>query len=126
MGTSNVKSQMRKGMLEYCILLLLKRGTAYANDIITQLEKAELIVVEGTLYPLLSRMKKENLLGYVWKESTQGPPRKYYCLTEEGELHLKEMDAEWNLLVKTIELLKRDIDNQLDGEVSLLTEKENQ
>jgi PadR family transcriptional regulator PadR len=114
MNANNAKSQMRKGMLEYCVLLLLKRGTAYANDIITKLEEAELIVVEGTLYPLLSRMKRENLLGYEWKESTQGPPRKYYCLTEEGEALLLEMDEAWKGLVKTVGLLKEEENRRND------------
>lgn len=77
MDVNNVKSQMRKGMLEYCIMLLLHKEPAYASDIIQKLKEARLIVVEGTLYPLLTRLKNDDLLGYEWIESTQGPPRKY-------------------------------------------------
>ena len=93
MDINNAKSQMRKGMLEYCILLLLKRAPAYASDIIRQLQEAELLVVEGTLYPLLTRLKKDGLLSYEWQESTQGPPRKYYALTKEGEDFLMGLDT---------------------------------
>ncbi len=78
MNTENTKAQMRKGILEYCILAILSRGSAYAVDIINKLRKAELIVVEGTLYPLLTRQKNAGLLSYRWEESPQGPPRKYY------------------------------------------------
>ena len=85
MNVDNVKSQMRKGMLEYCIMLLLHKEPAYASDIIQKLKEARLIVVEGTLYPLLTRLKNDDLLGYEWIESTQGPPRKYYRLTAKGE-----------------------------------------
>ena len=84
MNTDNVKSQMRKGILEYCTLLILQKRRAYVSDIIQSLKEAKLIVVEGTLYPLLSRLKNSGLLTYVWEESTQGPPRKYYELTPEG------------------------------------------
>lgn len=100
------KSQMRKGMLEYCVLLLLSREASYANDIIIRLREAELIVVEGTLYPLLTRLKKDELLSYQWRESTQGPPRKYYELTETGRLFLQGLDAAWNELARTVSLLK--------------------
>ena len=106
MDINNAKSQMRKGMLEYCILLLLKRAPAYASDIIRQLQEAELLVVEGTLYPLLTRLKKDGLLSYEWQESTQGPPRKYYALTTEGEEFLKGLDAAWNELDRTVNYLK--------------------
>lgn len=98
---------MRKGMLEYCILLLLRRGPAYASDIIRQLNEAELLVVEGTLYPLLTRLKKDELLSYEWQESTQGPPRKYYALTHEGEQFLQALNQVWNELAKTVALLKQ-------------------
>ena len=106
MNIDNAKSQMRKGMLEYCVLLLLRRQPSYANDIIKQLKEADLIVVEGTLYPLLTRMKKESLLSYEWQESFQGPPRKYYALTAEGSQALNEMDATWTSLARTIDVLK--------------------
>lgn len=106
MNVDNAKSQMRKGMLEYCVLLLLHKAPSYATNIISQLKEAELIVVEGTLYPLLTRLKKDGLLSYEWKESTQGPPRKYYALTEEGEQFLGELDGAWSELVRTVSLLK--------------------
>lgn len=86
MDVNNVKSQMRKGMLEYCIMLLLHKEPAYASDIIQKLKEARLIVVEGTLYPLLTRLKNDDLLSYEWIESTQGPPRKYYRLTAKERL----------------------------------------
>lgn len=106
MNVDNAKSQMRKGMLEYCVLLLLRKEASYANDIITRLKEAELIVVEGTLYPLLTRLKKDGLLSYEWRESTLGPPRKYYALTEDGELFLTGLDTAWNELARTVGLLK--------------------
>ena len=105
MNVDNAKSQMRKGMLEYCVLLLLRKKPSYATDIINQLKDAELIVVEGTLYPLLTRLKKDGLLSYEWKESTQGPPRKYYALTVDGEKFLNELNEAWNGLVRTVTLL---------------------
>lgn len=106
MNVDNAKSQMRKGMLEYCVLLLLSKEPSYANDIITRLKQAELIVVEGTLYPLLTRLKKDGLLSYEWRESTQGPPRKYYALTPDGGAFLLELDTAWNELARTVGLLK--------------------
>ena len=106
MDINNAKSQMRKGMLEYCILLLLKRAPAYASDIIRQLQEAELLVVEGTLYPLLTRLKNDGLLSYEWQESTQGPPRKYYALTHEGQEFLVGLDQAWNELATTVNYLK--------------------
>ena len=98
---------MRKGMLEYCILLLLKRQPAYASDIIQQLKEAELLVVEGTLYPLLTRLKKDGLLAYEWQESTQGPPRKYYELTPLGLQFLAELDNAWGEISNTVNYLKK-------------------
>ena len=102
MNAENVKSQMRKGILEYCILLLLKKEQAYTSDIIKKLQEAKLIVVEGTLYPLLTRLKNSGLLSYQWVESTQGPPRKYYQLTEKGEEFLGELETSWEELTNTI------------------------
>ena len=102
MNVDNVKSQMRKGMLEYCILLLLHREASYASDIMQKLKEAKLIVVEGTLYPLLTRLKNDNLLSYEWVESTQGPPRKYYRLTENGETFLGELELSWKELTETV------------------------
>ena len=106
MNTDNVKSQMRKGILEYCILLILNRQKAYANDIILLLQEARLIVVEGTLYPLLTRLKNTELLTYQWIESNQGPPRKYYELTSKGEQFLSELELGWNEIENTINHLK--------------------
>ena len=98
---------MRKGMLEYCVLLLLRRRASYASDIIQQLRNAELLVVEGTLYPLLSRLKNDGLLSYEWQESTQGPPRKYYALTPDGEQFLNGLDTAWGEIENTVSLLKK-------------------
>jgi len=106
MNADNVKSQMRKGILEYCILLILNRQKAYANDIIQLLQKARLIVVEGTLYPLLTRLKNMDLLTYQWIESNQGPPRKYYELTSNGEQFLAELEQAWTEISETINHLK--------------------
>ena len=106
MNVDNAKSQMRKGMLEYCIMLLLSEKAYYTSDIIIRLKEANLLVVEGTLYPLLTRLKKDGLLSYEWQESTQGPPRKYYKLTPEGISALSEMEQTWESLVRTIETLK--------------------
>lgn len=106
MNVDNAKSQMRKGMLEYCVLLLLSHEASYANDIISRLKEARLIVVEGTLYPLLTRLKKDELLCYEWRESTQGPPRKYYALTPQGRAFLNELDGAWTELAHTVNVLK--------------------
>ena len=98
MKIENTKAQMRKGVLEYCILSILQHGDAYTSEIISTLKSAEMIVVEGTIYPLLTRLKNSVLLSYRWEESTSGPPRKYYVLTESGKLFLKELDTTWNNL----------------------------
>ena len=103
----NVRSQMRKGVLEYCILLILNHKEAYASSILEELKAANMIVVEGTLYPLLIRQKNQGLLSYRWEESTQGPPRKYYVITDKGREQLSEMDAAWQELVQSIETLKK-------------------
>ncbi len=107
MNLENVKSQMRKGMLEYCILLLLQHKPAYTSDIINKLKDADLLVVEGTLYPLLTRMKNGGLLKYEWQESTQGPPRKYYALTDAGANTLLELDKAWAEISNTVQILKQ-------------------
>ncbi len=106
MKADNVKSQMRKGMLEYCILLILQKEPAYATDIIKTLQEAHLIVVEGTLYPLLTRLKNLDLLCYEWIESTQGPPRKYYALTPDGIDFLEELESAWLEINSTVTHLK--------------------
>jgi PadR family transcriptional regulator, regulatory protein PadR len=102
MNIDNAQAQMRKGVLEYCILLVLARQDAYASDIINALKESKMIVVEGTLYPLLTRQKNAGLLSYRWEESTQGPPRKYYTLTEQGRSFLQELDQSWNELVEAV------------------------
>lgn len=107
MNVENSKAQMRKGILEYCILLILSRKDAYATEIINQLKEAKLIVVEGTLYPLLTRQKNAGLLNYRWEESTQGPPRKYFTITESGKTYLKELDQSWKELVDSLESIKK-------------------
>ncbi len=102
MNLENTQSQMRKGILEYCILALISKGEVYASDIIESLKDAKLIVVEGTLYPLLTRLKNAGLLSYSWKESDQGPPRKYYSLTETGQLFINELSKTWAELTKSV------------------------
>ena len=108
MNVENSKAQMRKGILEYCILLILSREDAYATDIINLLKDSKLIVVEGTLYPLLTRQKNAGLLSYRWEESTQGPPRKYYTITELGSKYMKELDKSWTELVDSIDSIKKE------------------
>ena len=94
---------MRKGVLEYCILSLLAKEDAYATSIISRLKEVNMIVVEGTLYPLLIRQKNQGLLAYRWEESPQGPPRKYYSITDKGREQLAQMDEAWNDIIATIE-----------------------
>ena len=105
MNVDNIKSQMRKGMLEYCTMLLLQRGDAYPADIISSLKQANLIVVEGTLYPLLTRLKNDGLLTYRWEESRSGPPRKYYSLTDAGHQMLQYLNQAWQDLADSIKQL---------------------
>lgn len=103
MNIENTKAQMRKGVLELCILSLLKNEDAYASDIIEHLKKAKMIVVEGTLYPLLTRLKNSDALSYRWEESKSGPPRKYYSLTDFGKKILIELHATWDDLLQAVE-----------------------
>ena len=105
-NAENVKSQMRKGYLEYCILLIISKKPAYVSDIINELKEAKMIVVEGTLYPLLSRLKNNGILQYEWQESVSGPPRKYYELTESGQAFLAELESCWEELKEAVEQLK--------------------
>lgn len=105
-NTDNIKSQMRKGVLEYCILSILNNNDAYASSLISDLKDARMIVVEGTLYPLLTRQKNQGLLSYRWEESPQGPPRKYYSITEKGKELLSEMDSAWQEVVDTIAFIR--------------------
>lgn len=106
MNLDNTKAQMKKGILEYCILAILSKDSRYTSDIIKELKEAKVIVVEGTLYPLLTRQKNAGLLSYRWEESTQGPPRKYYELTEKGKNFLSELDSSWNDLVRAVDLIR--------------------
>jgi PadR family transcriptional regulator PadR len=101
------ETQMRKGMLVYCVLLLLKDGKVYTSEIIRALREAELIVVEGTLYPLLNRLAKDKLLSYEWQESEQGPPRKYYWLTADGKKLLNDLKTTYNRLHVSIKTLEK-------------------
>jgi len=107
MDLENTKAQMRKGILEYCILSILSGDSRYASDIIKALKEGKVIVVEGTLYPLLTRLKNAGLLSYRWEESQQGPPRKYYELTPDGRSYLKELDNSWEELVESVNLLRK-------------------
>lgn len=105
MNIDNTASQMRKGILEFCILSVIKQGEAYPSDIIEKMKSANLNIFEGTLYPLLTRLKNAELLTYRWVESNSGPPRKYFSLTEKGDEFYKELKSTWNELsdaVKTI------------------------
>jgi PadR family transcriptional regulator PadR len=106
MDLENTKAQMRKGILEYCILSVLSRSSCYASDIIKELKEVKVIVVEGTLYPILTRQKNAGLLSYRWEESQQGPPRKYYELTDEGRNYLEELDRSWRELVESVSLIR--------------------
>jgi PadR family transcriptional regulator PadR len=103
MKLENTKAQMRKGILEFCILTILNRGDAYTSELLAILKDAKLLVVEGTIYPLLTRLKNAGLLSYRWEESTSGPPRKYYALTETGQLFLKELNTTWGDLSLAVE-----------------------
>jgi len=98
----NTQSQMRKGILEYCILGIISRQEIYASDIIEKLKDSKLIVVEGTLYPILTRLKNAGLLNYRWEESTQGPPRKYYSITDMGRKFLEELHSTWKELTYAV------------------------
>lgn len=105
MKASNTQIQMRKGILEFCILHIISRGEVYASDMIEELTEAKLIVVEGTLYPLLNRLKTAALVSYKWVESESGPPRKYYSITPEGSQFLDQLSGTWNDLVTSTTLI---------------------
>ena len=107
MKIENTKAQMRKGILEYCILSVLSKKEHYPSEIIESLKSAKLIVVEGTLYPLLTRLKNEKYLEYRWVESSSGPPRKYYKLTTEGEQFRAELEETWNALHVAVDQLTK-------------------
>ncbi len=105
MNIDNTASQMRKGVLEFCILSIIKEGEAYPSDIIEKMKAANLNILEGTLYPLLTRLKNAELLSYRWEESTGGPPRKYFTLTEKGAAFYKELETTWYELANAVRAL---------------------
>ncbi len=105
MNIENTASQMRKGVLEFCILSVIKMGEAYPSDIIDSMKKSNLHILEGTLYPLLTRLKNAELLTYRWVESNSGPPRKYFLLTEKGAAFYKELEATWEELSNAVKTL---------------------
>ena len=107
MNIENTKAQMRKGVLEFCILSVLKDNEAYTSEILDTLKGAKLLVVEGTVYPLLTRLKNDGLLNYRWEESTTGPPRKYYVLTELGKSFLNELNETWTELSDAVNLITK-------------------
>ena len=117
MKIENTKAQMRKGVLEYCILSILDENDAYVAEILETLKDAKLLVVEGTIYPLLTRLKNAGLLSYRWEESTSGPPRKYYGLTDTGKLFLSELTDTWNNLQNAVSLVTK-TKNQSDEQDS--------
>ena len=103
MNVENTQAQMRKGILEYCILAILNKREAYPSEILEEMKDAKLIVVEGTLYPLLTRLKNAELLSYRWEESQSGPPRKYFTITENGKDFLKQLNNTWSELNTAVE-----------------------
>ncbi len=105
MNIENTKAQMRKGVLEFCILSVLKEKESYTSEILDTLKNAKLLVVEGTVYPLLTRLKNDGLLNYRWEESTSGPPRKYYALTEFGNTFLTELNSTWIELSDAVNII---------------------
>ncbi|SFT90068.1 transcriptional regulator, PadR family [Algoriphagus locisalis] len=105
MNVANTQIQMRKGLLEFCVLHIISRGEVYTSDLIEELTQAQMIVVEGTLYPLLNRLKSASLVEYRWVESESGPPRKYYSITEEGKAFLGTLSTTWDSLVNSTLLI---------------------
>ena len=105
MNLTNTEVQMRKGLLEYCVLHIISRGEIYTSDLIDELTQAQMIVVEGTLYPLLNRLKSSALVSYRWVESDAGPPRKYYGLTEIGKTFLNELNGTWTELSDAVNII---------------------
>src|SRR2546423_14064264 len=105
MNIENTQSQMRKGILEFCILSIIRRGEAYPSDIVEEMRAANLNILEGTLYPLLTRLKNAEFLTYRWVESNSGPPRKYFSLTEKGAAFYKELESTWLELANAVETI---------------------
>ena len=125
MNEDNVKVQMRKGILEYCILAMLSREDSYAPKIIAELKEAQMIVVEGTLYPILTRLKNAGLLSYRWEESPQGPPRKYYIITEKGKEQLELLDEAWNEMVEQVKIIRGWKENHLSDQEQTQEQEQN-
>ena len=127
MNIENTQSQMRKGILEFCILSIIRRGEAYPSDIVDEMRSANLQILEGTLYPLLTRLKNAEMLTYRWIESNSGPPRKYFSLTPKGEEFYKELEATWNELAHAVNTLasKRDSLSSSPGENQVTTDSNN-
>lgn len=115
MNIDNTASQMRKGVLEFCILSVIKQGEAYPSDIIDKMKAANFNLLEGTLYPLLTRLKNAELLTYRWVESNSGPPRKYFSLTEKGAAFYTELEATWNELANAVKAVTEDNSNHIDN-----------
>ena len=107
MNINNTKAQMRKGVLEFCILTILADKDKYTSEILSTLKSSKMLVVEGTIYPLLNRLKNSGLLEYRWEESTSGPPRKYYKITKEGKLFLSELAVTWEELFKAVNTISK-------------------
>lgn len=108
MEAKNTISQMRRGILEYCIVRLLSQREIYTADLITLLKEANLIVTDGTLYPLLNRLLKAKLLSYRWEESDSGPPRKYYALTSQGQAYLEQLNEAWESITQSVESIRKE------------------
>jgi PadR family transcriptional regulator PadR len=107
MNIENTQSQMRKGVLEFCILSVIQRGEVYPSDIIEEMKRANLNILEGTLYPLLTRLKNADLLTYRWVESSSGPPRKYFSLTEKGAKFYQELEQTWNEMSSSVDAVTK-------------------
>ena len=112
MNIENTQSQMRKGILEFCILSIIRRGEAYPSDIVEEMRAANLQILEGTLYPLLTRLKNADMLTYRWVESNSGPPRKYFSLTLKGESFYKELEQTWQELANGVNALANKKSNE--------------
>jgi len=119
MNIENTQSQMRKGVLEFCILSIIKRAEAYPSDIIEEMKKSNLNILEGTLYPLLTQLKNADLLSYRWVESLAGPPRKYFSLTEKGNLFYRELENTWQELVHAVEKITEGQQPVIDPETNM-------
>lgn len=111
MDIQNTQSQMRKGVLEFCILSIIQKGEVYTSDILEQMKNANLHILEGTLYPLLTRLKNTGLLNYRWVESASGPPRKYFVLTEEGNKAYEVLLQTWNDMTASVHFITKNSEN---------------